>query len=663
MFRLLADTVMLAAALAAAFEIRFEGAVPPAYVRVFWTWLPAVLLIQTLACFGLGIHRLTWRFSGLLEARRILLAVSIPSFVLLTSRLTAKYFDLGWPIPSDRQLPVSVILMDMVFGFLALVGSRTAGRLLGDWQEGRRLRPRGGRRTPTLLIGAGRRGAAVARQLREQPDAGIWPLGFVDDDPLKQGSVIHGLRVLGSTAELSQIARRCGATQTMITLAPAAGADMLRIVEACEKAGLTAKIVPALHELMDGRKRLMPARDVTPADLLPRPIVEMSSQRLADLFRDRVVLVTGAGGSIGSELSRELAQFHPDCLVLLEQAENSLFHVHRRLAAEFPGQDLVPCVADICDVARVSQVFSRYRPAVVFHAAAHKHVPLMECNPGEAIKNNVFGSKSLADIAAANQVERFVMISTDKAVNPSSVMGASKRLAEIYVQALCQTSSCRFVVVRFGNVWASAGSVVPIFQEQIARGGPVTVTHPEMERYFMTIPEACQLVLQASGLGEGGEIFILDMGKPMRIVELARQMIRMAGFVPDVDVAIKFTGVRPGEKLSEELCLTEENTERTSHPRILKGRLQPYDWSVITRQLDELRGLAESGAVAELHAKLRDIIPEYRGDFAGRGAMAAPVADGCPPASLPTRTGECSIAVANLTAPALVPAVLKHSID
>jgi FlaA1/EpsC-like NDP-sugar epimerase len=323
------------------------------------------------------------------------------------------------------------------------------------------------------------------------------------------------------------------------------------------------------------------------------------------------VLVTGAGGSIGSELCREIARFDPARLLLLERAENNLFHIHRRLAEEFPMIELVPCIADVCDSARVEQVLSRCRPAVVFHAAAHKHVPLMEYNPGEAIKNNVVGTRGLADLAHAHGVGEFVLISTDKAVNPTSVMGAAKRVAEQYVQALSQRSRTKFVAVRFGNVLGSAGSVVPIFQEQIRRGEPVTVTHPEMKRYFMTIPEACQLVLEAAALGQGGEIFILDMGEPVKIVDLAHDLIRLSGFTPCQDIEVRFTGLRPGEKLFEELSLKEESAGHTRHPQIFIGRVRPQDWEEVGRQIEELAALADCPDHGAIRAKFKEIVPEY----------------------------------------------------
>ena len=352
-------------------------------------------------------------------------------------------------------------------------------------------------------------------------------------------------------------------------------------------------------------------RDVAIEDLLGREPVRLDMEVISSAMRGQVVLVSGAGGSIGSEICRQVCRFQPRALVLVERTENALFEVHRELEAAFPRVPVFPCVADVGDAPRMAGLFQEHRPTIVFHAAAHKHVPMMEWNAAEAVKNNVIGTKALADLSDAHRVERFVMISTDKAVNPTSVMGVSKRVAEIYIQALSVRSRTRFVTVRFGNVLGSAGSVIPIFRQQIEAGGPVTVTHPDMKRYFMTIPEASQLVLQAGMMGEGGEIFILDMGKPVRIADLARDLILLSGLKPDEDVEIRYTGVRPGEKLFEELSVASENVDRTRHPKIFVGRFRPHSWESVERQLAELEATVRRRPW-DVRAKLREIVPEYR---------------------------------------------------
>ncbi|MBC7793034.1 MAG: polysaccharide biosynthesis protein, partial [Clostridia bacterium] len=427
------------------------------------------------------------------------------------------------------------------------------------------------------------------------------------------GTVIHGVPVLGTSEDLPRIAKQYDVEDALITIANAPGKTVRDIALRCKEIGLPAKIIPGIFEIVGGNVNLTRIRNVAIEDLLGREQVVLETDRIARIVTSRTVLVTGAGGSIGSELCRQICKFGPATLLLIERSENALFNIHREIIENHPAVLVVPLVADVCDEQRMRTVFARYKPEVLFHAAAHKHVPMMEWNPGEALKNNVFGTKLVADLASEFGVVEFVMVSTDKAVNPTSVMGATKRLAEIYLQALSQKSSTKFVVVRFGNVLGSAGSVVPIFKEQIARGGPVTVTHPEMKRYFMTIPEACQLVLQAASMGEGGEIFVLDMGEPMRIIDVARDLIRLSGFRPDEDIEIRITGMRPGEKLFEELSLDEEKADRTRHPKIFVGHVAAQDWAEVNLHLEDLRGVIGRDDAATLRAKLADVIPEYQG--------------------------------------------------
>jgi FlaA1/EpsC-like NDP-sugar epimerase len=422
---------------------------------------------------------------------------------------------------------------------------------------------------------------------------------------------VHGLPVLGAIADVRRIAAKTGAVQAIITISNAPGAAVRKISELCQEAGLPAKIVPGVFQIVGGKLNLTRLRDVAIEDLLRRELVVLDTEAISDDLRGAVVLVTGAGGSIGSELCRQVCRFGPARLVLVERTENALFDIHRELQREYPNALLVPCIADVTDRERIETIFQAEKPRVVFHAAAHKHVPMMEWNPGEAIKNNVLGTRLLADIADRAKVHAFVMVSTDKAVNPTSVMGASKRAAELYVQALASRSSTRFVTVRFGNVLGSAGSVVPIFREQLNRGGPITITHPEMRRYFMTIPEACQLILQAQTMGRGGEIFVLDMGEPVRIVDLARDLIRLSGFRED-EIEIAFTGVRPGEKLFEELSSSSENANKTRHPKIFVGQTSAPQLNEVAGKLEALTLALRHGDKAVLLRSLRDLVAEYR---------------------------------------------------
>jgi FlaA1/EpsC-like NDP-sugar epimerase len=605
------DIGVLCAAYYLAFLIRFEGMPPREQWNVLWGSLPAVVALKVLLLAALKVPQLTWRYISLIEARRIAGALALASGLLAVLCLNSAALGGGPAGALWGKIPVGVLVIDFALGLLGLLGLRVSARLWNERHERATApAPRFIIQVPALLIGAGAAGALVAKEVRACPSAGIHPLGFVDDDPTKVGTIIHGLRVLGSTAEMGRIVKDCGARQAIVTIGDLPREKLRRLVQACKQAGISTKVIPGIREMMDGSVNLSALREVSVQDVLRRDSVQLDTHAIAGVLRGRRVLVTGAGGSIGSELCREAVRFEPDVLVLVEKSEYNLFQIHRQLAERFPRLKVVPCIADICDRSRLRQIFATWRPEVVLHAAAHKHVPMMEWNPGEAVKNNVLGTRLLADIADGSGVTHFVMISTDKAVNPSSIMGVSKRIAELYVRALSERSRTAFVTVRFGNVLGSSGSVIPLFMEQIARGGPVTVTHPEMTRYFMTIPEACQLVLQAAAMGRGGELFVLDMGQPVKIVDLARDLIRLSCSSPD-DIEIRFMGVRPGEKLFEELSSTEEQVRKTQHPQIFIGRSRVEPWAEINCQIEELGQLADSADVAALVAKIKQIVPEY----------------------------------------------------
>jgi FlaA1/EpsC-like NDP-sugar epimerase len=611
--RVLTDLLVLSAVLWLAALLRFEGSIPYQVLkRVILLW-PYIVGVQYALLMVMGIPRFSWRYVGLREALRILQAILASSALLVAFRLGAVAFLRERGYAQYLHLPLGVIALDFALAFLGLCGVRVARRVFTERADAGRIRARGNELVPTLLVGAGSSGLMIAKEIERRPELDLQVVGFIDDDPQKHGSVVHGIRVLGSVGNLPRIAREQGVTQVIITISKASGGAVRRISDACRRAGLQVKVVPGLHQIVAGDLRFTRLRDIAIDDLLRREPVVLDNAAIGRELKDRVVLVTGAGGSIGSEICRQLAQFAPELLLLAERAENALFQIHRELKESFPDLQAVPLVVDVGDRRRVEQVFSRYRPHVVYHAAAHKHVPMMEWNVGEAIKNNVLGTRLLAEVADAHGTGAFVMISTDKAVNPTSVMGATKRAAEIFVQALAQRSRTRFVTVRFGNVLGSNGSVVPIFREQIARGGPVTVTDPGMKRYFMTIPEACQLVLQAGTMGEGGEIFILDMGEPVRIVDLARDLIQLSGFQPD-EIPIVFTGVRPGEKLYEELSIADEHAAKTRHPKIFIGRTNVEQLEELNARLRELE-ISVNGPGSEpdhQRALLRRLVPEFR---------------------------------------------------
>jgi len=468
-----------------------------------------------------------------------------------------------------------------------------------------------------LIVGAGDAGESLLREIKRMGVARYEVVGFLDDNPRKLHDRIHGVEVLGPTAKIKEIADRHEVNEVLLAIPAATQRQMRRIVELCTGMGLRFSTIPAVSDLIEGRVTVSQIRDVAIDDLLGRDPVTLDTDIIEQYVRDKIIIVTGAGGSIGSEMCRQIARFCPRHLVLIEQAENSLFEIDRELRSRFPGLRVTPCVGDITDGGRIRSLFGQFRPYVVFHAAAHKHVPMLEMNIGEAVKNNVGGTRVIADAAVEFSVAKLVMISTDKAVNPTSIMGCSKRVAEMYVQQLRkQVENCRtqFVTVRFGNVLGSSGSVVPIFAEQIRNGGPVTVTHPDMMRYFMTIPEAAQLVLQAGAMGSGGEIFVLDMGDPVRIVDLAHDLITLSGLRPGEDIEITYTGVRPGEKLYEELSIEGEDVSRTNHPKIGIWCTLEADWDSIRRAISDLTRISDDGDPERLRLAFQAIVPEYQPD-------------------------------------------------
>jgi FlaA1/EpsC-like NDP-sugar epimerase len=582
---------------ALAFGLRFDFA-PPSYPLALPVWLPLLLGIRLGTFLVLGLFSGMLRYTG---------ARDLISIVLATTVSTA-LFVLAVMAPGADRIPRSIPLIEWLCAIVLVGGSRLLFRAV--WTMLRSDVVDGAKRRRILIVGAGDAGEMLLREIQKNQRARFDVVGFLDDDLKKRGAQIHGVRVFGATDLIARKVVRFGVEEVFIAMPSATGAQMRLIVDRCKRAGVRFRTIPGLGDLIDGRVTVGQLRDVAIEDLLGRDPVRLDTDAISAAMNGRVVMVTGAGGSIGSEICRQVCRFGPSRLLLVERTENALFNIHRQLVAKFPDLVLVPCVADVGDAPRMKDLFEEHRPTAVFHAAAHKHVPMMEWNPGEAVKNNVFGTKTVADLSHHYGVERFVMISTDKAVNPTSIMGATKRVAEIYVQALSQRSDTKFVTVRFGNVLGSAGSVIPIFKEQIAAGGPVTVTDPNMRRYFMTIPEASQLVLEAGMMGNGGEIFILDMGEPVKIVDLARDLITLSGLKPDVDIEVRFTGMRPGEKLFEELSVDAESADKTRHPKIFVGRFRPHAWDELQRNLRELDAVVD-GRLGQIKAKLAAMVPEF----------------------------------------------------
>ena len=603
----LADVAVLCAAFFLAYLPAINVQLGDYYVGVAVRQVPFVVLIQFSSLFLVGAYSIIWRYISIEDIKSFLKAFIISGLILLALRFLLAFSDFNlW------QVPISVIMIDTVLAFGGLLSLRVLRRFVYELSEKNHIvtSRRRAKQQPALLVGAGRMGATLAKEMFGRADAELYVRGFVDDDSRKVGGRVSRIKVLGTTSDLPKLVDELGIKQVVITVDNAQGKEIRRIVDLCRAIPVKAQIVPSLNEIAHGRVSVSRIRDVQIDDLLGREQVQLDDKNLHDFLSKKTVMVTGAGGSIGSELVRQITNYGPQNLLLVERAEFFLFEISRELAAGFPYISFVPLIADVGDEARMREIFERYHPDVIFHAAAHKHVPLMEANSAEAVKNNIFATELVGRIAGEFGVSKFVLVSTDKAVNPTSVMGASKRVAEIVVQGLDQKYSTSYLAVRFGNVLGSAGSVVPIFREQIRRGDAVTVTHKDMTRYFMTIPEASQLVLQAGALGEGGEIFILDMGQPVKILELAEDMIRLSGLTPYEDIDIEFTGIRDGEKLFEELEITGENLLKTDNPKIFIGRIATYSSDQIARVLAEFSAAIAVSDEKEIRRIFNEVLPE-----------------------------------------------------
>ncbi|MFZ0035520.1 MAG: nucleoside-diphosphate sugar epimerase/dehydratase [Sedimentisphaerales bacterium] len=544
-----------------------------------------------------------WRYVGISDLIGILRAslVSTLIIVLLWVILIFAPTPVRQKLQNVTFVGQGVFMADLFATFLLLAGLRMLVRLYHE--EFRTVES--GRLKRLLIVGAGDAGEAFLREIHRKPFAEHEVIGFIDDDPQKQGINIHGIPVLGTVEQLPKICKDRNIEEVAIAMPSTDPKELRRVIQVCAGIKIRFRTVPSITAVSH-------IRDIDINDLLRREVVELDLDLIESFVKDKVILVTGAGGSIGSEMCRQICNFNPKLLLLVEQAENPLFEIERELLRQFPQVAIKALICDITDKTRVDEIFEKYKPQVVIHAAAHKHVPLMELNPGEAIKNNVVGTQTVADAADRYGGTNFVMISTDKAVNPTSIMGSSKRIAEMHIQDLNRTSKTHFVTVRFGNVLGSTGSVIPIFKKQIAEGGPVTVTHPEMKRYFMTIPEASQLVLQAATMGKGGEIFVLDMGEPVKIVDLAKELITLSGF--GEDIKIKFTNPRPGEKLFEELSIKGEDMQPTMHPKIAIWKNIPKDREKLRAGINELISISKTQNRSEIVKKIKELVPGYMGE-------------------------------------------------
>lgn len=572
--------------------IRFDGLVEARYFNEWFQFMPVIIAISLFVFYIFGLYKRLWRYAGVRELLTILAAVTVSSIIFSLSMYLV--------IPS---FPRSVYVLTWGYN-VAFVGlSRLMVRVFYH-----RYQPQNKQRTRVLIVGAGDAGAMIAREIQHRYYNTKQLIGFIDDDRSKRNQILFGVKVFGNRKAIKKVVDNYHIQEIIIAMPSAGGKQLRRIIYECKKTNCLVKTVPGIYELIDGKVSVQQARNVDLEDLLRRDPVKLDLTRITGYLTGKRVLVTGAGGSIGSELCRQIAALSPKKLILLGKGENSIYEIHRELMDKYPALQIEPVIADVRDQERINGIFAHYKPQVIFHAAAHKHVPLMELQPDEAVRNNIFGTKNMVEAAHRFTSEMFILISTDKAVNPTSVMGVTKRVAELILQNMNRNSKTKYAAVRFGNVLGSRGSVVPLFKQQIAAGGPVTITHPDMKRYFMTIPEAVQLVLQAGSMAFGGEVFVLDMGEPVKIVDMVCDLIKLSGLEPGLDIKIKYTGLRPGEKLFEELLTAEEGTTATHHQKIYRANIKEVD----AKKLQwGLKTLQNAKSVEETVAALTKLVPTY----------------------------------------------------
>ncbi|OGQ98492.1 MAG: lipopolysaccharide biosynthesis protein [Deltaproteobacteria bacterium RIFOXYD12_FULL_55_16] len=606
------DLLLLVAAHLLAYGIRFDGVIPPEQRANIFAVLGFLLPVKLVLFHLFGLYRGMWRYTSLTDLLNILKACAVAGFIILGGILLLNRF---------AGFSRAVFVLDALLTFLFIAGFRISLRLF--WQKafglpflqenvGKRQR-----RKRLLIIGAGDAAEKVMREINENKTLPYVVSGFLDDQSAKIGQRIHGIPVLGPIADLSEYVFKTKAQEVLIAIPSASRDQMQRIVELCRTCQVPFKTLPGMGELISDKVSIKTIRDVSYKDILGRPSVRLELDQIGEVLAGKTILVTGAGGSIGSELCRQIARFQPASLILMDISEENLYRIEMELLHEYGFRNYVAVLGKVQDKALLELLFAHYRPTVVFHAAAYKHVPMVERNPWEGVYNNIFASKRLMDVSVRYGVERFILISTDKAVRPTNVMGATKRMTEILMQGFCRQvnesgASTRFMAVRFGNVLGSSGSVIPLFRRQIELGGPVTVTHPDMTRYFMSIEEASQLILQAATMGEGGEIFILEMGTPVRIGQMARDLIRLCGKEPDTEIEIIYTGLRPGEKMYEELITEGEGIVSTGHEKIMVLRGNGACLEELQESLAKLKRFAATHDAEGIKAELGRVIPEYR---------------------------------------------------
>lgn len=604
---LLSDIITISFSLIAAIWLKFDK-LDLQHIQYLLFIVPIMIPAGLIAFWSAGLYNRTLRFTSLPDMVAVFTAVTGYSMV----KMLSIYFLESFPSLS------AVFIIDWMISLILVGASRIAPRVLLNFAEATPLRnwlyQKSKERTKRIIIvGAGQAGESVLREIKRNINLPIEVVGLIDDDPKKCDQIIHGVKVIGTSEKMAQLAEQYHVDEIIIAIPSASGSELRRIVKLCQNTRVRFKTLPGLQDLIGGKLVSLQLRDIAIEDLLRRPTSEINLAEIAAYVTGKTVLVTGAGGSIGSEICRQILPFQPEKLLMLGHGENSIFKAHQELLRDpsLGNTVLIPIIADIQDREKIGHLFNSLRPEIVFHAAAHKHVPLMELNPEEAVKNNVLGTRNLVDASHNAKVERFVMISTDKAVNPTSVMGASKRVAEKILKCYARRSQTRFVAVRFGNVLGSRGSVIPMFKQQIEAGGPVTITHPKMIRYFMTIPEASKLVIQAGAYGKGGEVFILDMGEPVRIQDLAEDLIRLAGLEVGRDIEIKYTGIRPGEKLFEELLTASEGITATRNSKIFIAKAEEVDEEALQAQVEKLEMAAKLGRPRQIIRAFQEIVPSF----------------------------------------------------
>jgi FlaA1/EpsC-like NDP-sugar epimerase len=608
----LLDIFLINIAVLFAYLLRFDGdlnSMPPEVSKNVIYIFIAATLIKVLSNGLFKLYSSLWRYAGIYEMINIVKAAFIGNvimqcFVFVERILVAKdIFNFKVTVPA------SIFAICFLVDIFMIGGARFAYRVFRRIVKGEKIHLKNSKRV--LIAGGGNQGAVLIKELRRHTELNSIPVAIIDEDPYKIGKEINGVPIIGQNKDILDIILRKKIDEVIITIPGASNQVINEIYNECSKTDCKVKILPSMAELIDETVMIQKIRDVNIEDLLGREPVNLDVERITSYVEGHVIMITGGGGSIGSELCRQIASFKPKHLIILDNYENNAYDIQNELIYNYPELNLTTIIANIREKHRIESIFKKYRPNVVFHAAAHKHVPLMEANPTEAIKNNVFGTMNVAECADKYGSKRFVLISTDKAVNPTNIMGATKRIAEMIIQAINMQSKTEFVAVRFGNVLGSNGSVIPLFKKQIEQGGPVTLTHPEVTRFFMTIPEAAQLVIQAGAMAKGGEIFVLDMGNPVKIYDLARNLIKLSGFEPDEDIKIEVTGLRPGEKLYEELLMDEEGLKSTANKKIFVAKPVFTDLVMLKRELDRLKEIIMTDA-NEVMEYVQMIVPTYK---------------------------------------------------